>query len=61
MRLDDPTLGSTAPVARDAGFVQAVRQQIAFVRARVPFWGDRLAKAAVDVHKIERLSMPLPK
>jgi hypothetical protein len=37
MRLDDPSLDSTVSQVRDAWLVEAVREQIAFVRAKVPF------------------------
>jgi len=56
MRLDDPTLDSIAPAARDAWLVETVRHQIAFMRAKVPFWHERLSNAAVDERKIERLA-----
>jgi phenylacetate-CoA ligase len=56
MRLDDSTLDSTPPEARDAWLVEAVRDQIAFMRAKVPFWRERLSKAAVDERKIESLA-----
>ena len=56
MRLDDPTLESGAPDARNAWLVEAVRNQIAFMRAKVPFWHERLSKAAVDERRIESLA-----
>lgn len=56
MRLDDPTLDSTVPEARDAWLVEAVRHQIAFMRTKVPFWRERLSKAAVDERRIESLA-----
>jgi phenylacetate-CoA ligase len=55
MRLDDPTFDSTAVEARDAWLVEAVRQQIAFMRAKVPFWRERLSKADLDEYQIECL------
>jgi phenylacetate-CoA ligase len=56
MRLDDPSLDSTVSQVRDAWLVEAVREQIAFVRAKVPFWRERLSNAAVDERCIESLA-----
>ena len=56
MRLDDPTLDSMVPEVRDAWLEEAVRQQTAFMRAKVPFWGERLSKAAIDEGRIESLA-----
>jgi phenylacetate-CoA ligase len=56
MRLDDPALDSTASEARDSWLLEAVRHQIAFMRAKVPFWRERLSKAVVDECKIESIA-----
>jgi len=56
VRLDDPTLDSTIPEAREAWLVEAVRRQIAFMRATVPFWRERLLNAAIDERGIECLA-----
>jgi hypothetical protein len=56
MKLDDPSLDSTVSQVRDAWLVDAVREQIAFVRAKVPFWRERLSNAAVDERCIESLA-----
>jgi phenylacetate-coenzyme A ligase PaaK-like adenylate-forming protein len=56
MRLDDPMLDSIAQETRDAWLVDAVRHQIAFMRAKVPYWQQRLAAASVDELRIERLA-----
>lgn len=56
MKLDDATLDSVAPEVRDAWLLEAVRQQIAFMRAKLPFWRERLSKAAVDENRIESLA-----
>jgi phenylacetate-coenzyme A ligase PaaK-like adenylate-forming protein len=56
MRLDDPALDGTASEARDALLVAALRRQIAFMRAEVPFWHERLATLAVDEDRIETMA-----
>ncbi len=45
MRLDDPELDRTASETRDALLLGALRCQIAFMRAKVPFWRERLRRA----------------
>jgi phenylacetate-coenzyme A ligase PaaK-like adenylate-forming protein len=55
MRLDDPMLDSIAQETRDAWLVEAARHQIAFMRAKVPYWQQRLSAAAVDERAIESL------
>jgi hypothetical protein len=51
-------LHSTARLrkARDALLLEALRRQIAFMRAKVPFWRERLAKVAVDQDRIETMA-----
>jgi phenylacetate-CoA ligase len=56
MRLDDPALDAVASAARDALLLEALRRQIAFMRAKVPFWRERLAKVAVDEGNIETMA-----
>ena len=56
MRLDDPAFDSTDPEARDRRLLEAVRHQIAFMRAKVPFWRERLSQAGVNEDKIETLA-----
>ena len=56
MRLDDPAFDVTASKVRDAVLLEALRRQIAFVRAKVPFWRERLATAAVDEDTIETIA-----
>jgi phenylacetate-CoA ligase len=52
MKLDDPALDSIAADARDPLLLEALRDQIAVMRAVNPFWRERLARAAVDESKI---------
>lgn len=56
MKLDDPALDSCAPSIRNTWLVDAVREQIAYMRAKVPFWRDRLAKADIDEQRINGLA-----
>lgn len=56
MKLDDPDLDSVAPPMRDAWLLEAARRQIAYVRATVPFWHERLSQADVDESRIECLA-----
>jgi phenylacetate-coenzyme A ligase PaaK-like adenylate-forming protein len=56
MIIDDPMLDSIARGSRDAWLVEAVRDQIAFMCAKVPFWQQRLLAAAVDERAIESQS-----
>jgi phenylacetate-CoA ligase len=56
MRLDDPALDGAASKARDALLLEALRRQIAFMRAKVPFWRERLAKVTVDEGRIETMA-----
>jgi len=56
MRLDDPALDVISPQVRNAWLVEAVRNQIAYMRAEVPYWQQRLARAAVDEGSIETLA-----
>jgi phenylacetate-CoA ligase len=54
MRLDDPTLDTDTRDARDAFLLEAIRDQIAFMRKELPFWRERLSGA--DESKIECLA-----
>lgn len=56
MKLDDPTLDSAAPEVRENWLLEAVRRQIAYMRATVPFWNERLSKAEVHESRIESLA-----
>jgi phenylacetate-CoA ligase len=56
MKFDDPALDSCAPDIRERWLVEAVRSQIAFMRANVPFWHERLSQADVDEQRIESLA-----
>ena len=53
MRLDDPALDSTGSETRDLLLLEALRIQIAFMRAKVPYWRERLAAAGVEESQIE--------
>lgn len=56
MRLDDPVLDSIASQTRDGLLLEALRDQIAFMRAAVPYWRDVLAKDGTDESRIERMT-----
>jgi len=56
MRLGDPALDNIAPEERDAFLLDALRRQIAFMRTKVPFWRERLAKVPIEEVKIETLT-----
>jgi phenylacetate-CoA ligase len=56
MRLDDSALDSCAPEVRDKWLVEAIRNQITYMCASVPFWEDRFTKANVEEKKIECLA-----
>jgi phenylacetate-CoA ligase len=56
MRLDDPAFDAADATARDALLLEALRRQIAFMRATVPFWRERLAALSVDEARIETMS-----
>jgi phenylacetate-CoA ligase len=56
MRLDDPGADSSDSKARDTLLLEALRRQIAFMRAKVPFWRERLGNAGVDEEEIEALA-----
>ena len=56
MKLDDPTLDSAVREVRENWLLEAVRQQIAYMRATVPFWHERLSKADVNESRIECLA-----
>lgn len=56
MKLNDPILDSCAPDIRNKWLVEAVRNQIVYMRANVPFWRDRLSKAGVDEQGIKSLA-----
>jgi phenylacetate-CoA ligase len=52
MKLDDPIFDSMTANDRDPPLLEALRDQIAFMRGANPFWRERLANAAVDETKI---------
>jgi phenylacetate-CoA ligase len=52
LKLDDPALDRMDPEARDPRLLEALRDQISFTRATVPFWRERLSNAAVDESRI---------
>lgn len=56
MQLNDSTLDSVDPETREAWLLEAVRAQITYMRATVPFWHERLSNAAVDEHGFESLA-----
>ena len=56
MKLNDPVLDSIASTARDALLLDALRAQIAFMRAKVPYWDKRLSAAGIE----ESGSRPCP-
>ena len=56
MRLDDPALDIVASTVRDALLLEALRRQIAFMRAKVPFWRERLGTVGVDEDSIETIA-----
>src|SRR5215467_9865359 len=55
MRLDVPAFDAADGKARDALLPEALRRQIAFARAKVPFWRERLAAHGVDETRIETM------
>jgi phenylacetate-CoA ligase len=55
MKLDDPALDSIPTERRDAFLLEALRRQIAFMRANVPFWHERLATAGLDENRIDTM------
>jgi hypothetical protein len=52
MRLDNPLLDSIARPIREEFLLEALRARITFMRASVPYWHDRLARAGVDESRI---------
>ena len=56
MQLDDPTLDNADPDTREAWLLEAIRLQITYMRATVPFWHERLSNASVDEHRLESLA-----
>lgn len=56
MNLTDSALDAAVPDAREAMLLLALRRQVAFVRAGVPFWRARLAGAGVNENSIESLA-----
>src|SRR5262249_29518825 len=48
MRLDDPAFDAGDAKAREALLLEALRRQVAFARARAPFWRERLPAAGGD-------------
>ena len=56
MRLNDPTIDSVDPEIREAWLLEAIRAQITYMRATVPFWHDRLSNAFVDERRLECLA-----
>jgi len=55
MKLADPGFDEAGPATRNAWFLDAVGRQIAFAKARVPFWRQRLADAGVSEEDIQDL------
>lgn len=56
MYLNDPTIDSMSPQAREDWLLSAVRDQIAYMRRSVPFWNARLSKAEIDETDLADLS-----
>jgi phenylacetate-coenzyme A ligase PaaK-like adenylate-forming protein len=52
MKLDNPIFDSMTANDRDHLLLEALCDQIAFMRSANPFWNERLARAAVDETKI---------
>jgi phenylacetate-coenzyme A ligase PaaK-like adenylate-forming protein len=53
MRLEDPEFDVCAPETRASYLVDAVRRQIAYMRATVPYWRERLTGVVDDESEIE--------
>jgi hypothetical protein len=51
VKLDDPALDSTAAIDGGPRLLQALRDQIAFMRAVNPFWRERLSQAGLTSRK----------
>ena len=53
MRLDDPDLDVCAQDIRASYLVEALRRQIAYMRATVPYWRERLSDVLGDESDVE--------
>ena len=56
MKIDDPAFDSATAEARDALLAAALRRQIAFMRANVPFWTEWLSTAGVNEDRLESVA-----
>ncbi|MHC4782352.1 MAG: hypothetical protein ACYTE0_04770, partial [Planctomycetota bacterium] len=55
MDLGNPEIDFIDPIKRNSWLVSALRDQITYVRSRVPYWSERLSKAGIEEQKIESL------
>ena len=56
MTVGEQNIDGMSPAARDAWLVNALRKQISYMRAAVPYWSKRLSSARVDEEKIRSLA-----
>jgi phenylacetate-CoA ligase len=54
--LDEQDLDRISPAAYDVWLLDALRKQICYMRAAVPYWSQRLSSARVDEEKIVSLA-----
>ena len=54
--ISEQDLDSISPAAQETWLMSALRKQIGYMRAAVPYWSQRLSSARVDEEKIERLA-----
>ena len=56
MTLGEQGLDGYSPATHEAWLMNALRKQIGYMRAAVPYWSQRLSSARVDEEKIETLA-----
>ena len=56
MIVGEQDIDGLSPAAREAWLVNALRKQIGYMRAAVPYWSKRLSSARVDEEKIGSLA-----
>src|SRR5882724_1230429 len=54
--LGEQCFDGISPAAHEAWLVNALRKQIGYMRAAVPYWSQRLSSARVDEEKIENVA-----
>ena len=54
--ISEQDLDGISPAAHETWLMNALRKQIGYMRAAVPYWSQRLSSARVDEAKIERLA-----